>query len=76
MKVILNLALVPDAGIAGAAVATSVVYAALLTAKVVAFSRETGTPFGRLFRPTLSDITDNLLATRSWLRGGAHSVTE
>ncbi len=75
LKVTLNLALVPNAGVAGAAVATSIVYVALLTAKVVAFSRETGTPFGRLFRPRLSDVTDNLLAARSWLRGGVHSVT-
>ncbi|HXI64399.1 MAG TPA: polysaccharide biosynthesis C-terminal domain-containing protein [Gemmatimonadales bacterium] len=75
LKVALNLALVPSKGIAGAAVATSIVYAALLTAKVVAFSRETGTDFTSLFRPTLSDVANNLLVARSWLRGGAHSVT-
>jgi O-antigen/teichoic acid export membrane protein len=68
LKVVLNLVIVPRFGIEGAAVATSVVYASLLLAKVQAFRVETQAPLGYIFSPTWSDLAYNVNVARSWIR--------
>src|SRR2546421_4177503 len=55
-KVGLNLVAVPSFGAPGAAVVTSLVYTALLTVKVSAFTRRTGTPLGAVLVPAPGDF--------------------
>jgi stage V sporulation protein B len=68
LKVTLNLIAVPRFGIEGAAIATSIVYVSLLLAKVQAFRNETHASFAELFRPSWSDLKDNMQVARSWVR--------
>src|SRR5205807_67310 len=69
MKVVLNLILVPRFGIAGAAVATSVVYGSVLLVKTIAITRLTGASLRSLLVLTRSDLTSNLATARAWVRG-------
>ena len=75
LKVGLNLAIVPRLGLPGAAVATSLVYFTLLTVKVIAFARQTGTGFATLLRPAWADVRDNLAAARRWVGVGVGGDT-
>ncbi len=71
-KIGLNLLLIPRMGISGAAVATSLVYATLLTVKIIAFTMRTGTSVATLVRPAWEDVRDNLATARRWVGvGGA-----
>jgi O-antigen/teichoic acid export membrane protein len=68
----LNLIVVPQFGAPGAACVSSVVYMALLTAKVVALARRTKLPVGRILSPSWRDLTAGVgAATASLLRGRA-----
>jgi len=67
-KVGLNLMVIPLYGAVGAASVTTFVYAALLTVKVIAFSRATGTPLGLILKPTAADIRENFAFVIAWLR--------
>lgn len=68
-KVALNLAVVPRFGVAGAAVATSVVYTLLLLVKVVTFGQYTGVSVHRVLVPTWSDMMHTAQTVRAWLVG-------
>jgi O-antigen/teichoic acid export membrane protein len=67
-KVGLNLLVIPRFGAAGAAATTSLIYALLLTVKLVAFTRETGTSWTALLQPTLDETRANLRSAAAWLR--------
>jgi len=68
LKVALNLIAVPRLGVAGAAIATSLVYVCLLTVKVIAFQRATRVSLVQLVRPSWSDITYAISVGRSWVQ--------
>jgi O-antigen/teichoic acid export membrane protein len=67
-KACLNLVAVPRFGVQGAAMATSVVYACLLSVKVVAFRRATGVPLRSLFHVSWSDVTYNVRVVQRWVQ--------
>jgi len=73
LKVIANLVLVPRAGVEGAALATSIAYVALLASKVVAFTRETGTPISSVLLPTVGDLSRNVREIGGWVRAVARA---
>jgi O-antigen/teichoic acid export membrane protein len=75
LKIVLNLVAVPRFGLAGAAISTSLVYACLLTVKVIAFRRASGVSLATLLRPSWSDIRYAVGVGRSWVqRFGAAAV--
>jgi len=55
-KIALNLLVVPRLGLAGAAITTSLVYACLLTVKVIVFRRATGVSLAGLLRPQRGEV--------------------
>ncbi len=66
-KVVLNLLVVPQFGLEGAAVTTSSVYILLLTTKVVAFTREAHVSVARVLLPTRQDVLHGTAVLREWL---------
>jgi O-antigen/teichoic acid export membrane protein len=73
-KVSLNLVAVPRFGVVGAVTVTSLVYLALLSVKVAAFTRQAGVGLPSLFSPTWSDVTHGVGLVRSWTRRAAGRV--
>ena len=67
LKVGLNLVAIPAFGAPGAAAVTTGVYTALLLVKVVAFTRETGTPIAAVLRPSWRELAGNAAAARAWV---------
>ena len=67
LKVLANLVLVPRMGLKGAALATSIAYLALLTSKIVAFTRETGAPVRTVLWPTVGDLWRNVREIGGWM---------
>lgn len=69
LNIVLNLALIPRMGFAGAAVASSVSYLALAVMVVVEFVRETGVPAATLLVPTSSDVRISVRTLRDMSAG-------
>ena len=67
-KVGLNVMVIPTYGAVGAATVTVGVYVALLTVKLVVFSRTTRTPLVLILKPTWADVRGNIGVATVWLR--------